>query len=148
MDQEKKKKDTAWQGSDGYLYPQTVWAGKKLWYHLLFKNNFWALTRQATGQLQRWPRSVVLITRPVKYIWLSTSYRWRNRLPEVMRPRSSTRSQRAKVYCYYFFSFLGPPQRHMEVPRLGVQSELQLLVYTTATAMPHLSHVCDLHHSS
>ena len=36
----------------------------------------------------------------------------------------------------------------MEVPRLGVQSELQLLAYTIATGTPNLSHVCDLHHSS
>jgi len=34
----------------------------------------------------------------------------------------------------------------MEVPRLGVKSELQLQAY--ATEMPDLSHVCDLHHSS
>jgi len=36
----------------------------------------------------------------------------------------------------------------MEVPRLGVKSELQLPAYITATATPDLSHVCDLHHSS
>ena len=36
----------------------------------------------------------------------------------------------------------------MEVPRLGVKSELQLSAYTTSTATPDLSHVCDLHHSS
>ena len=36
----------------------------------------------------------------------------------------------------------------MEVPRLGIESELQLLVYTTATATPDLSCVFDLHHSS
>ena len=36
----------------------------------------------------------------------------------------------------------------MEVPRLGVESELQLLVYATATATQDLSRVCDLHHSS
>ena len=36
----------------------------------------------------------------------------------------------------------------MEVPRLGVESELQLLAYATAIAMSDLSHVCDLHHSS
>ena len=34
----------------------------------------------------------------------------------------------------------------MEVPRLGVQSELQLLAYATATQDP--SSVCYLHHSS
>ena len=36
----------------------------------------------------------------------------------------------------------------MEVPRLEVELELQLPAYTTATAMPDLSHICDLHHSS
>ena len=36
----------------------------------------------------------------------------------------------------------------MEVPRLGLESELQLLAYTTATAMPDLRLVRDLHHSS
>ena len=41
--------------------------------------------------------------------------------------------------------FLGPYLQHMEVPRLGVESELQLPVYTTATRDP--IHVCDLHHS-
>ena len=37
---------------------------------------------------------------------------------------------------------------HMAVPRLGVQSELQLVTYATATRMQDLSHVCDLHLSS
>ena len=32
--------------------------------------------------------------------------------------------------------FLGPHWRHMEVPRLGSWSELQVPAYTTATAMP------------
>ena len=36
---------------------------------------------------------------------------------------------------------------HMDVPRLGLELELQLLAYATATAMPELSRVCDLHHS-
>ena len=36
----------------------------------------------------------------------------------------------------------------MEVPRLGLASELQLQAYTTATTLQDLSHVCDLHHSS
>ena len=36
----------------------------------------------------------------------------------------------------------------MEVPRIGVQSELELLAYATATAMPDSSHICDLRHSS
>ena len=36
----------------------------------------------------------------------------------------------------------------MEVPRLGVELELQLPAHTTATAMEDLSCVCNLHHSS
>lgn len=36
----------------------------------------------------------------------------------------------------------------MEVPRLGVQSELQLPAYTTVTETQDPRHVCDLHHSS
>ena len=46
------------------------------------------------------------------------------------------------------FCFLGPHLRHMEVPGLGVGSELQLLAYTTTRAMWDLSHTCDPHHSS
>ena len=49
---------------------------------------------------------------------------------------------------YFFVCFLGPHSQHMEVPRLRVESELQLPAYVPATAMPDLSHVCDLHHSS
>ena len=37
-------------------------------------------------------------------------------------------------YHYYFFVLLGLQLRHMEVHRLGIKSELQLLAYTTATA--------------
>ena len=36
----------------------------------------------------------------------------------------------------------------MEVPSLGVELELKLPAYTTATAMPDLSRVWDLHHSA
>ena len=36
----------------------------------------------------------------------------------------------------------------MEVPRLGVELDLLLPAYTTATATGDLSRICDLHHSS
>ena len=48
----------------------------------------------------------------------------------------------------FFWFFLGPNLRHMEVPRLGVQLELQLPAYTTARATQDPSHVFDPHHSS
>ena len=41
-----------------------------------------------------------------------------------------------------------PHLQHMEVPRLGGESQMQLPVYTTATAMQELSHTCHLCHSS
>ena len=46
------------------------------------------------------------------------------------------------------FSFLGPHLWNMEVPRLEVESELQLPAYTTAIAILDLSCTCDLHHIS
>ena len=52
---------------------------------------------------------------------------------------------------WVFFCLLvcfGPYPWHIEVPRLGVKLELQLPAYTTATAAPDLSLVCDLHRSS
>ena len=51
-------------------------------------------------------------------------------------------------YILFFLSFLGLHPRNMEVPRLGVESELLLLTYATATASWDPSWVCDLHHSS
>ena len=49
---------------------------------------------------------------------------------------------------FFSFVFLGLHLWHMEVPRVGVKSELYLLAYATATAMPDPSCVCNLHHSS
>ena len=47
-----------------------------------------------------------------------------------------------------FFWRGGLHPQHMEVPRLGVESELHLPAYTTAIAMWNPSCVCNLHHSS
>jgi len=43
------------------------------------------------------------------------------------------------VSYFYLFIFLGLHWRHMEAPRLGVESELQLPACTTVTTMPDLS---------
>ena len=48
----------------------------------------------------------------------------------------------------FLFSFFVPYPWHMELHRLGIQLELQLLACATATAIRDLSHVCNLHHSS
>ena len=49
-------------------------------------------------------------------------------------------------FFFFYFFFLGLHLWHMEVPRLGVASELQLPVFSTAQAMLDPSHVC--YHSS
>ena len=51
------------------------------------------------------------------------------------------------LFCH-LFSFLGPQPRRIEVSKLGIKSELQLLATTTATATPDPNCVCDIHHSS
>ena len=53
-----------------------------------------------------------------------------------------------KFYFYLFICFLGPHPQHVEVLRLGVESELQLPACATTAAMQYLSHVCNVHHSS
>ena len=50
------------------------------------------------------------------------------------------------IYLLIYFCFLGPQVHNMEVSRLGVELELQLLSYATATQ--DLSHVFDQYRSS
>ena len=69
------------------------------------------------------------------------------------KSRSLTRWANEKLqvcFCLFVFVFyfLGLYTQHMEFPKLGVKSELQLLPYTIATAMPDLSFVCNPQHSS
>ena len=53
------------------------------------------------------------------------------------------------VYVCMYFCLFWPYLQHMEVLKLVVESELQLMAYTTATATRDPSHVCDdLYHSS
>ena len=50
---------------------------------------------------------------------------------------------------FFSFCFKSPhPRQYMEVPRLGVLSELQLSTYATTTATRDLSCFWNLHHSS
>ena len=52
------------------------------------------------------------------------------------------------IFIFILFCFLGLRPRHMEVSRLGVGSELQLVAYATATATWNPSLICNLYHSS
>ena len=52
-------------------------------------------------------------------------------------------------FFFFFWScFRAIPTAYMEVPSLGVESELWPLAYFTIIAMSGLRHVCDLHHTS
>ena len=52
-------------------------------------------------------------------------------------------------FFFFFLVFLEPHLWHVEVPRLGVKSELHPPAYTAATAMADPSHsYYSLHHSS
>ena len=57
---------------------------------------------------------------------------------------------RNKLIFSFFLSCvsLGPHLWHMEGSKLGVESELQLPAYATATTTPDPSRICGLHHSS
>ena len=52
------------------------------------------------------------------------------------------------IFNPFFPPFLGLHSQHMGVTRLGVELELYLLAYATATSTPNPSYVCNLHHSS
>ena len=59
--------------------------------------------------------------------------------------------KRPRLFLFFslslFFCFLGPHPWHMEVLRLLVELELQLLAFATTTAAQDPSCVWDLHHS-
>jgi len=51
----------------------------------------------------------------------------------------SSDEQNILIFFYFIFAFIGLYPRHMEVPRLGAELELQLPAYTTATATQNTS---------
>ena len=100
-----------------------------------------------TGPL---PDSPASSDNPLSLLWpLGFSYTGGLTVPSTCKacfcPRASIY---LFIYLFLFFCFLGPHSWHMEVPRLGVESELQQPAYTTVTATPDLRHICDLQHSS
>ena len=68
----------------------------------------------------------------------------------LLREETATKSLHIFLGFWFCFLFclLGLRLQHMEVPRLGVKSELQLPAHTTATATPVPGLIFDLHHSA
>ena len=73
-------------------------------------------------------------------------------LPILLEPKRWSPSPELEGFSFFLFFFFllfrAAPTAYGEVPRLGVLLELQLLAYTTATATPDPSLVCDSYHSS
>ena len=65
-------------------------------------------------------------------------------------PKATLSEPQDTRLCFVFCCccLLGPQPWHMEVLRLGIQSELQLPTTATAAARQDLSHIRKLHHSS
>ena len=82
---------------------------------------------------------------PKKYL---TWIRLKPRVLALLMESVSFRIFLLSLFSSSFLFFLGPHLQHMEVSRLGVEWELQLLAYTIATATQNSSHICNLHHSS
>ena len=63
-------------------------------------------------------------------------------------PLTTKLSRTSNPTFFFFLVFLGLHLRHVVVPRLGAESELQLPACATATGMPDPSRFCDLHRIS
>ena len=61
--------------------------------------------------------------------------RRRRLLTARVQPAPGAKHLAILVWFWVLLCFLGSRLQHMEVPRLGVELELQLSAYTTATAM-------------
>ena len=81
------------------------------------------------------------------YFDYSGKYKKTDTLGEEKRPKITSVGEDGEKKEFFFLN----SHTHSiwkEVPRLGVEFELQLLAYTTATAMQDPSHICKLHHNS
>ena len=59
----------------------------------------------------------------------------------ALKPLSNFSKPLKMHFFFLSFVFLGPHPWHVDIPRLGVELELQMLAYATATEMQDLSHV-------
>ena len=88
---------------------------------------------------------IIFIVRLIFLCWVISKLKF---IKPQMLTQNYERVVGLRLTFFVLFCFLGLHLRHMEVSRLGVESELYLPVYTTATALWDLSHICDLHRGS
>ena len=115
--------------------------------------------RKPEGNLTPWPGAlghaqpplIPLSLHPRNYVPDWGLWKILQTPPASRHPRVPLLTSRLIYLTSSFFVvvvFLRSHLWHMEVPRLEVELELQLLAYTTATATRDLSHIFNLHHSS
>ena len=73
--------------------------------------------------------------------------KWKQQRKVTLFHKSQSRKKKHSGGLLFYFVFLGPNPQHMEVPRAGGQIGAASEVYTTATATPDPSSICDLCHS-
>ena len=84
------------------------------------------------------------------YIYVLVLSTW-TRSSDTLVSMSTPSTQILVSFCFVLFLFLsfqGHTQGIWSFPRLGVELELHLLAYVTATATQDLSPLCNLHHRS
>ena len=114
-------------------------------------NEVLSRSSSSTGELQAQENKLPLTRMqgaPVGGTFPGSGCEDRPRLGRLHTIPAEREGEEAPAFFFLFLYFLGPHPWHMEVPRLGVKSELKLPAYTTATATRDLSCICDLHHRS
>ena len=94
----------------------------------------WKVLREQTLKVSEARKNILCGRWQVVLVWWSLCNMYRYRI--IMLPPKTNRMLYVNYLPMFFPCVLGPQPRPMEVPRWGVESELQLPAYTTATPDP------------
>ena len=96
--------------------------------------------------MAQWVKDVALsVLQPGLELWLQLGLC--HRIFHLLQEQSKNKKTKKKKKNPNDIIFSWPDLQHMEVPGRGIQLELQLQAYTTATAIPDASCICNLRHS-
>ena len=131
-------------GERGNCWQLIIWGGYwRLHYLPCVQTFFWLAGGNWVGLQDSWAQPEITILHLDGGL---SSYRETQWYCYTYIPWGGTRT--LFYHCTFVsFPFLGPHLQCMEVSRIAVVLEQQLLAYTTAMTTPDLSRICDLHHS-
>ena len=117
---------------------------------MCWQQAFSAISRFSEGQKKRTAETLPLPLPPLsaEFGTVEIPGNWRTLSSRTLKPALLPCLTTCSNILLFFSCLLGPHLWHMDVPRRGVKSELQLSAYTTATATLDPSRVCNPHHSS